>query len=413
MANLRKLLGVQPDGSDWIATVARVGYRFAGSIDGIVGTAPSPRRPVVAVLPFAGGDGEPATGTTEAIAIALARFHWFAVTRRADPLADYQLQGSVRKGPGDSIRISVHLVDGSRGTDLWAERYELQSAELFAIQDEIARRVAGAIEPALLQADTSRAAVAEGTGAWDLVRRGTWLFHQITRPTHLEARERFRQASELDPLLAEAHAWLARVSAGILAYGWSDNPAADGAEGIRAGLQAVRLDERNPYAHYGLAIVSVYAGEPQQARRAAERAVELSDSFALGHLVLGLAELACGNPAAAIVPLRRGLELSPGDPQNFAWLNFLALAQLFSNDAAGATATAGQLLKIRPDWRPGYQTLTCGEVMLGRIDAARTIVAHMASLPVISGDTLAPILTANPDWAKRLEDLFQRACSPA
>jgi hypothetical protein len=73
------------------------------------------------------------------------------------------------------------------------------------------------------------------------------------------ARLTFRQAAKLDPGLPEGHLWLGRVSAGLVAYGWSDNRVADLREGTEAALKAVQLDERNPYTHYSLAIVSVYA----------------------------------------------------------------------------------------------------------------------------------------------------------
>jgi hypothetical protein len=157
----------------------------------------------------------------------------------------YLLEGSVRKS-SQRIRISVQLIDAASAKHLWAERYDLELTEVFAVQDEIAERVAGAIEPELLKSEGAQAA-ARHTGnmtAWDLVRRGTWHFHQVTRENHLKARELFRQACKLDHELPEAHIWLARVSAGVVPYGWSDNPVADLQEGVDAALKAIQLDER-------------------------------------------------------------------------------------------------------------------------------------------------------------------------
>jgi tetratricopeptide (TPR) repeat protein len=116
------------------------------------------------------------------------------------------------------------------------------------------------------------------------------------------------------------------VNAGILAYNWSDNTAADREEGLKAAFAGIHLDDKNPYSHYGLAIISVYGRELEQAVRAAQKAVELSHSFALGHLVLGMARLFSGAPAEAIAPLERGLQLNAFDPQNFVWFNLLSLA---------------------------------------------------------------------------------------
>ena len=143
----------------------------------------------------------------------------------------------------------------------------------------------------------------------------------------------FRQACKLDPELPEAHLWLGRVSAGVVPYGWSDNPAADLREGMDAAVKSVQLDERNPYTRYALAIVSVFADRFEQSISAARKAIEISPNFALGHLVLGMSLLFSGRASEAIAPLEYGLRLSPYDPQNFVWFNTLALARLFSGRA--------------------------------------------------------------------------------
>ena len=210
IAALRKQLGPNADGGDWITTIPRVGYRFvglpAGSRPKTVRKAPPierEHRPSIAVLPFANLSGEKeqeylADGITEDIITALTRFRWFFVIARNSSFAykgksldakqvaqelgvRYLLEGSVRKS-GQQVRISAQLVDATSGKHIWAERYDLELTDVFAIQDEIAERVAGAIEPELLKTEGAQA-VARHTGnmtAWDLVRRGTWHFHQVT-----------------------------------------------------------------------------------------------------------------------------------------------------------------------------------------------------------------------------------------
>src|SRR5260370_6873890 len=111
--------------------------------------------------------------------------------------------------------------------------------------------------------------------AWDLVRQGMWYFHQVTRTTHLRARELFREAIKLDPQIAEGHAWLARVNAGVVPYGWSDDPATDLREGLTAARRAIQLDEKNPYSHYALAITSVYIAPPTQPVPPADRSLPI------------------------------------------------------------------------------------------------------------------------------------------
>jgi TolB-like protein len=440
IAALRKQLGPTADGGDWITTVPRVGYRFVGlpaqgPTEGI-GETSSPsiereHRPSIAVLPFANLSGEKeqeylADGITEDIITALTRFRWFFVIARnssfsykgksldAKQVAQelgvrYLLEGSVRKS-GQHVRISAQLVDATSGKHIWAERYDLELTEVFAIQDEIAERVAGAIEPELLRTEGAQAA-ARHTGnmtAWDLVRRGTWHFHQVTRENHLKARELFRQACRLDPDLPEAHLWLGRVSAGVVPYGWSDNPAADLQEGVEAALKAIQLDERNPYSHYALAIVSAFSDKLDQSISAARKAIEISPSFALGHLVLGMALLFNGRAAEAIAPLEYGLRLSPYDPQNFVWFNVLALARLFSGRAEAGLEAAARALQVRPNWWTSLEVLVCCYAALGKWDEARRCAQQMASVTKQPGDVLAPLKTHNPGWADEMNNALQR-----
>ena len=389
-------------------------------------------KPAIAVLPFTNVSGDKeqeyfADGISDDIITALGGFRWFNVIARNTSFAyrattidakhvaqelgvQYLLEGSVRKSD-QRVRISARLVEATAGTQIWAERYDLEMTEVFAVQDAIAERVAGAIEPELLKTK-SVMAVARHTGnvtAWDLVRQGTWRFHQVTRPTHLQARELFREACSLDQRLPEAHIWRARVCAGLIAYEWSDDPSADRREGLASALRAIYLDERNPYAHYALAIVSAYSDGLEQTVLAAEKAIELSPSFALGHLVLGMGHLFSGRAAEGIAPLQHGLRLNPHDPQNPVWFNLLALAQLFSGQAESALQTASRGLKSRPDWRPTLETLACCYGVLDRWDDAHRCVIQMTRLTRPAGDALSPLKERNPDWRGRMADLLRKA----
>lgn len=439
IAALRKLLGAQPDGSGWIATVSRIGYRFAGAVhdfDGAAGgdAVPSasrsdhPERPSIVVLPLVNSSEEQdqdylADGITDDIITALTRFRWFRVIGRSSSFAykgrsldikqvarelgvRYAMEGSIRRS-GQRVRVSAQLVDAATARQIWAERYDMELTEAFAVQDAIAERVAGAIEPELLKIE-SLPAVARHSGnvtAWDLVRQGTWHFHRVERESHLRARELFREARNCDSALAEAHLWIARVSAGISAYGWSHQPEADIREGLDAALKAVQLDEKNPYAHYALAICSTMANAPEQAVLAAEKAIEISPSFALGYLVLGMGHLFRGNAHDALAPFEHGLTLNPYDPQNFVWYNLLALAYLFAERPEDGLAAAVKGRKIRPAWRPIYETLVCCYVALGRAREVEPSIVQLCQLaPAYSG--LEPLKVRNPQWARRYQDLL-------
>lgn len=439
IAALRKQLGPISEGGDWITTVPRVGYRFVGlpARERMENTAEAKalsaeHRPWIAVLPFVNLSGEReqeylADGITEDIITALTRFRWLFVIARNSSFAykhrsldakqiaqelgvEYLIEGSVRKS-GQKMRISAQLVEATSGKHIWAERYDLELTDVFAVQDEIAERVAGAIEPELLKTEGAQAA-ARHTGnmtAWDIVRRGTWHFHQVTRENHHKARELFRQAAKLDPELPEGHLWLGRVNAGLVAYGWSDNRVADLREGTEAALKAVQLDERNPYAHYSLAIVSAYADQLAQSISAARKAIEISPSFALGHLVLGMSLLFSGSAPEAISPLEYGLRLSRHDPQGFFWFNTLALARLFSGRAEAALEASARALQVRPNWPTSLEVLVCCYGALEKWDEARRCAQQIAGSTSPSDDVLAPLKAHNPAWTEQMASSLRRA----
>ena len=436
VAALRKLLATADrTGAEWIVTVQRLGYHLPDlaaveetQLAPIDHGAPDPGgRPGIAVLPFAHIGDAPAheyvaDGVTEALITALTRFRWFTVTGRnashvykVQP-ADggtaaalgvrYLVEGSVRTS-GARVRISARLLEAAGGACLWAEHFDAVDADLFEVQDRIAHQVAGAIEPELLKRSGHVAARRHGGSVWDLVARGSWLFHHVTGPTHLEARELFRQAGRVDAKLAEAHLWLARVSAGLVAYGWSDDPAADLREGRAAALDAVHLDERNPYSHYALAIVGNYAEDFALALRSADKAIELSPSFALGHLVHGMAALNSGQASAAVRSLELGLRLNRHDPQNFVWYTLHALALLFADLPREALANAIAAVKVRPTWRPALRIAAAASAASGNRAAAADWLGQWSRTPAGPADALQPLWRGNPRWVERVERLLQ------
>jgi TolB-like protein len=435
---LRKLLGAPTtDRGEWIVTVPRLGYRMP-DVAAVEDTQLAPAhhaavdhggRPTIAVLPFAHLDDDPAQeyladGVTEALITALTRFRWFSVTGRnashayklkpvdgpvaaAELGVRYLVEGSVRRS-GQRVRISAQLVEVANGRCLWAERQDFADADMFDVQDAIAQQVAGAIEPELLK-DTGSLAAHRRVGSvsgWDVVAQGSWLFHHVTQPTHLKARELFRQASRIDVELTEARLWIGRVDAGLVAYGWSDDPVADLHEGQAAALEAVHLDERNPYAHYALAIVSNYRDDFALALRSAEKAIDLSPCFALGHLVHGMSALFSGNPGRAVHSLTYGLRLNRYDPQNFVWYNVLALACLFDGKPADALENAIAALKVRPSWRPSMRTAAAASAALGRREAAADWARQWSGAPP-SADALQPLWQCNPRWLEEMRRLLQ------
>src|SRR5215470_465853 len=182
---------------------------------------PLPDRPSIAVLPFKNVSGDPeqeyfVDGITEDIITALSKWRWFLVVARNSTFAykgksvdlkevsrdlgvRYVLEGSMRRA-GQRVRITGQLIDIATGTHLWAERYDRDLTDIFAVQDDITSRVVAAIEPALSRAETQRviAKRPEHMGAWDYCQRGFWHVHKGTRSDGETAYGLFERALALD-----------------------------------------------------------------------------------------------------------------------------------------------------------------------------------------------------------------------
>ena len=174
-------------------------------------------------------------------------------------------------------------------------------------------------------------------------------------------------------------------------------------------MKAIRADERDPYAHYSLAIVSVFQEDFEQAIRAADRSVQLAPAFALGHLVAGMARLFAGDAAGAKASLAEGLRLNCFDPQNFVWFNLLAHASLFSHEPGEALVNARHSREVRPGWRAAAITEVCSLVALGEIERARATHAKLAELDDPAGDSMSPLWKAQPQWAERVAEWMRAA----
>jgi TolB-like protein len=440
---LRKAIADGTGATGYILTVPGRGYRFVGlelederTNAPLVAAAldhPSlPEKPSIAVLPFVNlsGDSEQeyfADGIAEDIITALGRFRWFFVIARNSSFTykgratvvkqvgrelgvRYVLEGSVRRF-ANRVRISAQLIDANAGIQIWGDRFDRELADIFAVQDEITEQVAGAIEPELLKAEGGRAVVRlpSNLSAWDLIRQGTWHFHQLTEPTHQRALQLFREAVRIAPDLAEAQMWVSRAATGVAAYGWCSDPDTTLRESLVAALAAVRRDEKDAYSHFALAMTQVFLGNLLEAARASEKAVELSPSFALAHLGLGMSLLYSGNPEKAIEPMARGLRLNPFDPQNSHWFRVQALALYFSDQKEPALAAAQRALKARPGWPLTLETAAICHVALGQIEEARACLEQMRTAPAPKGDPTAIMRRRNPKWAAEIEALLRKA----
>jgi len=360
-------------------------------------------KPVIAVLPFLNLSGDPdqeyfADGIAEDLLTALSRVRWLSVIARNSSFtykgrsvdvkqverelgARYVVEGSVRKG-GQRVRISAQLIDAATGAHLWAERYDRELADIFAVQDEITEALVAAIEPELAAAERERAhrKPPENLDAWDCYQRGMWHLWRFTAEDNAEARRFFERAVEHDPGFAAAHAGLGWAHTMDVVLGFRPGYRLSRQEALAAARMALSLDEKDALAHVTLGRAYIFFGDYANAIAELGKGIALNPSFALAHHILGLAHFWSGEPNAAFAEVDIAARLSPHDP--FFWFFDMVKATcciLRANyDEAFNLARAATRHPTAGYW--AFAALGSALGYLGRVEEAGPVVARLREL---------------------------------
>ncbi|MGY4572013.1 adenylate/guanylate cyclase domain-containing protein [Bradyrhizobium sp. USDA 3256] len=355
---------------------------------------PLPDKPSIAVLPFQNMSGDPeqeyfADGIVEDIITALSRIRWLFVIARNSSFTyrgravdvkqagrelgvRYVLEGSVRKAD-DRIRITGQLIDALTGAHLWAERYDRDLSDIFAVQDEIAGSVAAVIEPALAAAEQERVLrkPPDRLDAWEAYQRGLWHLHKYRPEKNKVALAFFRQAIALDPHFAPGHYGYA------LALQWdiwhfSSRPFVEVQENARDEAQiAVSLDDKDATAHAVLAHMMMWGSEWEAAIAETRTAITLNPNSGFVISMLGCVLGFGGYREEALERLQQAMRASPHDPLIWLWLIWRGLLQFFSRDFTAALQTLRQAARLRPGYVVTFQYIAASLAHLGRSDEAR------------------------------------------
>ena len=197
----------------------------------------------------------------------------------------YVLEGSVRKS-GNRVRITAQLIDATTGGHLWAERFDRDLTDIFAVQDDVTQHIVGALALNLTEGDQQRLATehTDNLEAYDCFLRGREQLWRFTRGDKTsQARELLQRAIELDPKFAPAYAFLAIAHGLDYINRWSTSPSASMEQAEEFATRAVALDDRNPYAHWALGIINLHLRRHDMAIREAERSISLAPNLADGH----------------------------------------------------------------------------------------------------------------------------------
>ena len=398
---LRKALAA--NGESWIVTIPGRGYRLLRSPEppaadkseaATASGTPVTGEPSLAVLPFLNLSSDPdqeyfADGIAEDIITAASRYPSLMVIARSSCFtykghavevrqvgrelgARYVLEGSLRKA-GNRIRISAQLIEAETGSRLWAERYDRDLADIFAVQDEITQAVAAAIAPAIADAELRRAMhkPLDRLDAWVVYQRGLWHLRKATSDDNLRAVDLFQHAIDLDPTFSGAYGGLAIARA--TAADFQGQPPSGTAHDVESpARQAVALDPANAEARSTLAAVLYRRGDYDSALAEAECALAISPNLAAAHGVLGAILVFSGRPKEGIAALERNIRLDRRGPQRVIRLNQITLGFYFCREYESAVERAKEVIWAYPDYPHSYRWLAAALGQLDRIDEAKT-----------------------------------------
>jgi adenylate cyclase len=362
-----------------------------------------PDRPSIAVLPFQNMSGDPdqdyfADGMVDEITTALSRFNSLFVIARNSSFTykgkavdvkqvgrelgvRYVLEGSVRKAAG-KVRIIGQLIDAATGMHLWADRFEGDLSDTFALQDRMTESVVSAIQPKLLQTEIELATRRPNNlSAYDLCLRALPHFISHTRGGTAEALRLASRALEIDP----RYGFAARVAGSChlinVNQGWAADPKSEIAEGLRLIRLALSIDGNDDVALSILGrATAAFFKDYNAAREMADRAVASNPNAAFAWGERGWTYQLAGQPEEAIRSFERAIRLSPFDPLISSRFAGMGIAFIGVGRFDEAVAAAKNALQTKPTYASAYRCLAAALAHLGRDAEARKTVAQLLEI---------------------------------
>jgi TolB-like protein len=418
----RNAIGDSGDEQRLIKTLPRKGFRFVGTVreaqNGLAAIALNrrlpvddaeplvlPDRPSIAVLPFQNMSGDPdqdyfADGMVDEITTALSRFKSLFVIARHSSFTykgkaldikqvgselgvRYVLEGSVRKAAGQ-VRIIGQLIDAASGKHLWADRFEGDLSDIFALQDRMTESVVSAVAPKMLQTEIDLAARRPNNlSAYDLCLRAFPHLYSWTRGGSTEALRLASRALEIDPRYGFAATQAGSCHLINVNQGWTADPKSEIAEGLRLIRLALSIDGNDDVALsiLGWATAS-FSDDYDTARKMGDRAVALNANSAFAWELRGFTYELAGQPEEAIRSFERAIRLSPFDPWLPRRFTGMGIAFIGLGRFDEAVAAAKNALQTNQTYGPAYRCLAAALAHLGRdAEAGKTVAQHLEIEP--------------------------------
>ena len=362
---------------------------------------PLPDKPSIAVLPFENMSGDPeqeyfADGMVEEIITALSRFKWLFVIARNSSFTfkgkavdikevgrrlgvRYVLEGSVRKASG-KVRITGQLIDAVTGTHIWADRFERDLTDVFALQDEVTVAVVSAIQPKLLQTEIAMATRRrpENLTAYDFYLRAMQQSYLTTREGLAEAIRLAHRALELDPRFGLVAALAGFCHMRNVTLGYAADPQFERKEAVRLLRLALSIDDGDPDTLAWASLISAYmVGDRESEIEMADRAVALNPNSYLAWGCRGWIYKIAGLPEEAVRSFERAIRMSPIDPLLHPTFVGMGMAFIELRRFDEAIVAGKKALRQNPSFSPAYRCLASAFAHLGRDAEAREAAARL------------------------------------
>ncbi|MEM7445792.1 MAG: hypothetical protein AAF414_20900 [Pseudomonadota bacterium] len=402
-----------------------------------VESPPLPENPAIAVLPFddLSRDGQQeffTDGVTDELITELSRVDWLMVISRgstfeykgrtANPKqigrelgVHFVVEGSVLRA-GPRMRINAKLVDAQDGSQVWADRFERQTDDLFELQREIATAIAGQIDSHVRSTEQKQAKLKSGNiTLWESFQRAMWHFHKFTEEDSEMALEQLAKLANKEATISGIPAALALLQMRRLMMGDVDDVDAVLKDALNHAIRAVELDARSSFARTALSRVYSMQGKYDQALEEAELSLEFNPSFALGYLNLASALMWGGHAEDAVPALEKSIRLSPRGPMLRVKMIANASIYYFLNDYGQAERLFARVQSNRNLAPFAQLMLAATHVRQDRIEEARSaFAATIEARPNFSLSTFSRSwrTLASNYRSKLFEDLTQAGLPP-
>jgi adenylate cyclase len=360
-------------------------------------------KPSIAVLPFDNMSGDPkqeyfSDGVAEDIITALSKYRWFTVTARNSTFTykgravdiravgqelnvRYVLEGSVRRA-GNRVRVTAQLIDAETSNHVWADHFDGETDDIFALQDEITRRIVSTVAPEIQDAEMASASRKDKAqlSEWERVMRARWLLSRFNREDMNAAEALLRSIIADAPENADAHSLLATCHMYKLVNTWFDDPGEEILAASKAAQKAYSLDPNDAVSLVALGFASLFSRDFEDSLYFLRTAVELNPNMAAAYGIMATTYGCMGECDKSLTAFEQAMSLSPRDPTRLFWMAGIGIGLIIDRRYDEAIDNCRNMLRIEASHGPAHRQLCSALALSGRMDEAHQAMNRLRSL---------------------------------